>query len=187
MFKNIKTKILKEKAFTLVEALVSFSVIIILTAIILVNYYRSENRFALLRASQELAQNIRSAGEMAMSAREFQGSVPSGGYGIHIRRAWINYYILYADINGNGFYDETPNPTIDPIIRRINLERGVIISNILQPPILSINFRPPNPTIRISNDLNLSITNADIIFSLEAEPAQTKTIEINNVGLINVR
>lgn len=168
------------KSFTLVELLVVTSIIILLSAIILPNYRGIERQFALQRSAHKLAQDIRRAGEMAMSTREFQEEVPEGGYGIHLELSWGNYYKLYADKNGNEKFDGA-----DGEVETINLEKGVYIKNIL-PSSLSINFRSPIPTVKIKTEAGQDSVNATITLSLESDSTKTKIIKVNAVGLIDV-
>lgn len=167
-----------QKSFTLIELLVVASIIIILSAIILINWRPGEQQLLLQRAAFKLAQDIRRASEMAMSTKEFQGKVPAG-YGVYLKQN-DNYYLLYADTNpaegGNEKYDSG-----DDIIETIYFEKGVYIKNISLSS-LSINFRPPNPIVKIDS----LTTSATIIITLESDPTKTKTIRVNNVGLIDV-
>jgi len=178
MVKN--AKMLKWKGFTLVELLVVTSMIILLSAIILPNYRGIEGQFALQRSAHKLAQDIRRAGEMAMSTREFQGEIPEGGYGIHLKLSWEDYYKLYADKNGNEKFDET-----DGEVETINLEKGVYIQNI-SPSSLSINFKSPIPTVKIKTEAGQDSANTIITLSLESDSTKTKIIKVNSAGLIDV-
>lgn len=179
MVKN--AKMLKWKGFTLVELLVVTSIIILLSAIILPNYRGIERQFALQRSAHKLAQDIRRAGEMAMSTKEFQGKVPAG-YGIYLKQGERDY-LLYADTNppkGNEKYDGG-----DGKIETINLEKGVYIKNI-SPSSLSINFKPPIPTVKIKTGAGQDSASAVITLSLESDSTKTKIIKVNSAGLIDV-
>ncbi len=168
------------KSFTLIELIVVTSIIILLSAIVFPNYRGIERQFALQRSAHKLAQDIRRAGEMAMSTKEFQGKVPAG-YGIYLKQGERDY-LLYADTNpsqGNEKYDGG-----DGKIETINLEKGVYIQNI-SPSSLSINFKPPIPTIKIKTKGEDSTT-AVITLSLESDSTKTKIIKVNSAGLINV-
>jgi len=83
------------KGFTLVELLVSIFIIVLMAGIILANYRVGGQQFALQRSANKLAQDIRRAQQMAMSAKEFQGMVPIG-YGIRFAQDY-NKYVIYAD------------------------------------------------------------------------------------------
>ena len=171
---------LKWKGFTLVELLVVSSIIILLSAIILPNYRGIERQFALQRSAHKLAQDVRRAGEMAMSTREFQGEIPEGGYGIHLKLSWGNYYKLYADKNGDEKFDGS-----DGEVETIYLEKGVYIKDI-SPSSLSINFKSPIPTIKITTEAGQDSASAIITLSLESDLTKTKIIKVNSAGLIDV-
>lgn len=69
--------------FSLIELMVVVTIIVIITLIIIPNYRQISSQFALERSAHKLAQDIRRAAEMAMSARELPGSGPQPkGYGV---------------------------------------------------------------------------------------------------------
>lgn len=166
---------MKQKGFTLIELLTVFGIIIFLSAIILINYRTSGEQFALQRSAHKLTHDIRRAAELAMSSKEFQGNIPQGGYGIHLRQANDDYYILYADTNGNEKYD-----AVDGKVETIYFEKGVFIK-FLSKNNLSINFKPPNPTVKIDTSPTVTIT-----LSLQSDSSRIKTIKVNDAGLIEV-
>ena len=170
----------KNDGFTLIEILVVTGIVVFLSAIILVNYQSSSQQLSLQRSAHKLAQDIRRAQELAMSAKEFQGAVPQGGYGIHFKTSWENFYKLYADTNGNEKYDGA-----DGEIETVYLEKDVYVQNI-SPSSLSINFKPPNPTIRIKTEAGGDSVNVLITLSLQSEPTRTRIIKVNIVGLIDI-
>lgn len=183
-----------QKSFTLIELLVITSIIIFLLAIILVNYRQSGEQFALLRSSQKLAQDIRRAGEMAMSAKEIEGPtgekiIPDGGYGLFFQTIPNPPYyeiILFADCNDSQQYDlgntcgTLPNKFSEKI-ENLNLEEGVLINSLSPPSPLTITFKPPNPTISISGGDMATIT-----LSLESDSTKTKIIKVNTAGLVDI-
>jgi Tfp pilus assembly protein FimT len=162
-----------------VELLVIIGVIGILTLIIVPNYGAGGSQLALQRSANKLSQDIERAKEMAMSASECGacGGVPKG-YGIYLAQG-ATTYLLYADkVGTNDKYDAGQ----DVVIETISLERGVQVSSISPAP-LSINFKPPDPTIKISNDVS-EVNETTIILSLQADVSKTKNIKANKAGLI---
>jgi len=117
-----------------------------------------------------LAQEIRVAGNMALSAKEFNNSVPSS-YGLYFEKD-AHSYILFAD-NGNNQYDAGEE------VSEISLERKVKISSNT----LTITFTPPDPTIYISSGGN----GVSIELALENNPTKTRIITLNKAGLIEVK
>ena len=167
--------------FTLIELLTVTVIITILTAAILLNYKNSEQQFALQRSAHKLAQDIRRAGEMAMSAQECCGGIVPPGYGIWLEQGNSNY-ILYADTqppSGNEFYVPA-----DDIIETIELEEGVVIQDVnTSNKKVGINFKPPTPTIKIKFQDSDEINQAIITL---ASGGNTKTVKVNAVGLVEV-
>jgi len=192
VFRNFFKK--NSKGFTLIELLVVTVIITILTAAILVNYRNSEQQFALQRSAHKLAQDIRRAGEMAMSAKEITGPtgekvIPSGGYGIYLRSLPNPPYyeiIIFADCNDNQQFTSgnvcgTPPNRFSESLEDVKLESGVKISNLSPNSPLQITFKPPSPKISIQGG-----DTAEITLALEADPTKTKKIKVNAVGLIEV-
>ncbi len=190
MFELIKKYDLKRryKGFTLVELLVVSGMIIILTTFVLASYRMGEREFSLNRAVHQVSQDIRVAQEKTMSGMECQecgGGVPPG-YGIYFRDTSPNNtsYILYADENGDEIY------TAGEEIETIELEKGVVIIDIKMDSIdsnqISINFRPPDPVIKIKRIQSDNGTETKITFALETDYSKTRTITINKAGLIDI-
>lgn len=165
---------MKQKSFTLVELLVATGIILLLAVLILPNYRLGEAQFALQRSSSKLAQDLRRAQEMSMSAKEFAGAPATfkGAYGIKFQIDSSNY-ILFADLNNNQFYDSGEEVEIP------ELEKRVRISNLSPASPLDITFTPPVPTVNI----NPSAVSAIITL---INDSQTKNIKVNKAGLINV-
>lgn len=170
-----------KKGFTIIEILVVIGIITLLTAIILPHYRAGEHQFALQRSAHQLAQDLRRAKEMAMSAQEFQGAIPGGGFGIYLEREDKDY-LLYADINGNQRFDGG-----DGQVEIINLEQGIKISDISLGSFSSVNFKPPDPVTRISGAWEAGAADeVAITLAIEAEPGTTRVINVNRAGLIAI-
>ena len=165
--------------FTLVELLVSIFIILLMSGIIFANYRAGEQKFALQRSANKLAQDIRRAQQMAMSATECptgtvcMGQIPLGGYGIYLTIGTPESYILFADCDGDYYYDGASEKIGDPI----EFEEGIEIDS-LSPSPLTIIFTPPDPTVTINTGASASIT-----LSINS---QSKTIKVNEAGLIEI-
>ncbi|MDI6591436.1 MAG: prepilin-type N-terminal cleavage/methylation domain-containing protein [Patescibacteria group bacterium] len=187
-----------KKSFTLIELLVVMSIILILAAIILPSYSQRERLLALQRSISKLAQDLRRAQELATSAKEFHFSIPKGGYGIYFKISEPDYYILFADCDGEKDYDKEnevcPDCSSPPCLENVypekvgdnlKFEKGISIQNLspIEPSdsSLTIVFTPPNPIITINH--NPDISSASITLS---NNLQTKTITINKAGLIKI-
>jgi len=171
----------KESGLTLTEILVTIAIIIILSGLIITNSGAGKSQLALSRSANKLAQDIRRAQEMAMSAEKCPtgtgcaGQIPPG-YGIYLIQDSENY-LLYADTSLPG---EIYNVG-DAGIETIPLEKGIKIKN-LGSASTSINFKPPDPKINISGGGN----EVFIVIALKADQTKTRTIMVNKAGLISV-
>lgn len=178
-----------QKGFTLIELLVVTGIIILLSALIFPNYRAGGQQLALQRSAHKLAQDIRRAQEMSMSAKECPidkcGGPPAiipPRYGIEFRRD-RDHYILFADINDNGTYQPPPGP--DREIERIYFERRVRIQRLFTPASQTtvwVAFKPPDPLTTIRDLGERSILRIQLINVNN----QTKIISLNRAGLIYV-
>ena len=180
------------KGFTLLELTVIISVIIILMTFTLANYRGGEKEFSLLRSIHRLAQDLRTAQEMAMAGERFDNVFPKGGYGLYFVED-SNSYILFADCNGNFQYDGGDNPSIGcasstestggiypEAVKTLTLEEKIKISNLFPASPLNITFFHPDPTVTIKPQAN----SATIRLTLNG---QTRSITINSAGLIEIK
>ena len=186
----------KENGFTLAEVLTVAFIIAIISLIAFTSYRQSGFQLALNRSASKLAQDLRMAEQMAMGASVCPTGSPcagqiSPGYGINLNLGNTNYG-LYSDKNNDQDYD----PSGDDQIETLNLEKRIIIEKIYKFPIggsseeeaaeFSINFKPPDPEVKLScngADLNDYVR---IVLALESNPTITKTVRVNRFGLIEV-
>jgi prepilin-type N-terminal cleavage/methylation domain-containing protein len=177
-----------QKSFTLIELLVVTVIITLLSLVVFLNYRAGGQQLALQRSANKLAQDIRRAQGMAMSAKEYGGEVPPR-YGIECSTDNPDYCILFADVNDNGLYQEV----LDEEVERITFERGVSVQQLFvgDPPSsqfrvrVGVTFKPPDPatTIRGSGDPDDGLPVTQIVLTNGTE---TKSINVNKAGLIYV-
>jgi prepilin-type N-terminal cleavage/methylation domain-containing protein len=173
----MKSKLKSGLGFTIIELLVVMAIIAIISGLSLANWRGGEKQYALLRAANKLTQDIRRAENLAMSAKEFQGQIPKGGYGIYFKIQEKNHYILFADLNGNQQY----NSGSDGLVEDIKIEKDIEISQLSASP-LTITFTPPDPTVTIRPDAQ----NTTITLAVVNDPTKTKTIKVTKSGLVYV-
>lgn len=200
--KNTFRRKLKEddengRGFTLTEILVVIFIISLLGTVTFVNYRQGGEIITLQRAAYKLAQDIRRAQEMAIAAEKCElcgGIIPETGYGVVLSIVWVDSdlnnkkYQIYADVFGkNEFF----NPGKETIVETIELESGIIIkeissfSNLYER--VSINFKPPDPKMKIKHEIGPPKSEKTLItLSLETDSSKTKTIEVNIAGLIEI-
>ncbi len=165
-----------KKGFNLVEMLIVLGIVIFLSAVILPSYGSMRAKFALLRSAYQLAQDIKLAREMAISAKSATGGTPPG-YGVYLVEEDSNY-VIYIDTNGNKKF----NVDGDQKFKEDDLENKVYIQNISGPQSkVSINFTGPDSEVSIDG----SPTPAVITLGLDGS-SETKNIHINGIGLIYV-
>ncbi|KND49168.1 MAG: putative Type IV pilus pilin [Parcubacteria bacterium C7867-008] len=89
----------KRRGFTLVELLVSLSIVFLISAIAITGQSTFNQGILLNDTAYSLALSTRQAQSLGLSSRKFAG-VQNGGYGIYVtNNAPINSYIIFADIN----------------------------------------------------------------------------------------
>jgi len=175
----------KDRGFTIVEFLIVISIIGILSIIAFPNYRSTQQRLALQRSASKLAQDIRRSQEMAMSMKELSTGLP-GGYGIYINKNDSDCpdddcYHIYADIDDDERYD------LGEKIETIFLEKEVCIEGFVPSSNnFSINFKPPDPTVKMKDQAGTDSDAVNITVALKADLSKTKTIKVNEAGLIYV-
>ena len=167
------------KGFTLVESLVTIFIIAVLSLIILPNYNSIGKQLALQRSAFKLAQDMRTVQEMAMSAQEFGGAIPQGGYGIRLSSG--TSYIIFAD-NGDGIYNSSEK------VEDISLENGMEINSINPGSLQAIIFSPPDPEVSFMNSEgnDIGIDGITIKVVISGDVSKSIDIIINRAGLIDI-
>jgi len=166
------------KGFTLLEMMVSISIIALITAIFLVNYHSTNQVTSFANALQKLSSDIRVAQNNSLGSKDFNGTVPRGGWGAHFNMASSSQYIIFADINGNGQYDAGEEYQITNFAQNVGIS-----STSPAGPLLDITFRPPDPTTLFngtSTISNAAVNIKDTVNNL------SKTVEVNFLGMIDL-
>lgn len=179
--RRFNSSLQKNKGFTIIEIVVVVTIIIIILAITLVSYRQGNQRLTLKRANHKLAQDIRRAQEMAMSTKEFQGSIPLGGYGLTFNSSNTTYTISTFQSNNQS----------SSTVEQITLEKGVKIDklysisgqNQTEVSSLYFNFIPPEPVTCV---LACVADGAKIVLSLQQATSVTRSVRINKTGLIEI-
>ena len=173
--------------FTLVELLVVTVIIVILTLVSVFSYQPFKGNIALQRAAAKLVQDIRRVEGMTMAAVPCSlcgGGFPAGGYGVYINKSSPELYYIYADKNAPfGRYDSG-----DVIIETINMTGGVKISKFIPDSTrYSINFKPPDPLVEITDANGDYKKKVEIFIVLKTDLSKSKKVIVNNGGLIAVQ
>ena len=192
------------RGFVIIELLVSIGIIVLVTAIVLINYRSSGETFALERSTEKLAQEIRTVEQMAMSAKLIKEETaasgnefyPPGGFGIKIVDSVT--ITIFPDCNGDkrltpGVQCGPPGDKFEEsksdITRNIELEPGVEIVDASPPFLRHIIFKGPSPTVYFSTlngtEFPLTPEYEEAIIGLSSEGV-IKTVKINRFGLVQV-
>lgn len=168
--------------FTLIETIVSISIVVIISALFLANYKYANRQASLTNAARKLASDIRLAQSFTLGSKEFNCDsvikVPDGGWGVFLGSIGKNYYVIFADCNGNKVCDSSNEYyQLNTLIDNIEMDS-------FNPPAGSydIVFAPPNPTTYINSQLNSSV----FIILKNIITNQTKTVFVNFLGLVDV-
>jgi Tfp pilus assembly protein FimT len=202
IFKNLFSN---SRGITLVEIVVVIFIIALFSSIIILNFPKIQGSFALTSAAYELAGDIGSMENIALSGVTPTGATGATGYGVYINKSNASY-IKYADTcptaSPNKYYTTNNNCGLNGIGGNgdfviggnvVNIDKnnpGVYIQTIKDNLGVttigdtSINFTPPNPKIDLDNTDGNEI---DIVLSLTSDTTQTKTVIVNTSGLITVQ
>jgi prepilin-type N-terminal cleavage/methylation domain-containing protein len=187
-----------QKGLTLIELMSVVAMVTIVTGIVFANYGIGRDSMALERASQKLYQDFRLVINTAMS-----GSNEYSGVGIYFDESNSTQYIIYKDTNDNRIYDSGGGETL----YTINIESGVKISDIAKTSgVLTYNgggntnigaifFKSPYPTVYLNPSATNSIQGIErytveqisiVLSTTDTGNIRTKTITINNSGMVNI-
>ncbi len=176
---------LKKEAFTIIELLVAMAIIAIVTGIFLTNYYGSEGQSQLINGTQSLVRDLRVAQNKNIAGTRYGGTMPYG-WGISMSSG-SDYYVLFADINGNYFYD-SGEELESKGGRIIYLPANVIISSFNQTNQADVLFYNDYdvPQANMSDPINLISFEDDLTIVLaDTNTGATKEVYVNRFGLIS--
>ena len=186
-------KIIKDQqGFTMIELIVSISIIVALTIMFVANYHNNNQRTDLIMSSQNLVSNIHLAQNNALGLVKYNSIVPAGGWGVSLD-ATTNSYTVFADLQKPGTagymkYDSSTEGIVSDGARLVHLPAGIVISNIAIPGNSSltsanVTFLPPDPETNIYNPAT-GATSTDLTIQLKATGDNSiRTIKVNFLGL----
>jgi prepilin-type N-terminal cleavage/methylation domain-containing protein len=190
IIKNIQNN---NHGFTLIEVLVSLTIIMLMTTLFLSNYNSGIRSNNLSLGAQQLVSDIRSAQDKAIASTPYNGTTfPAGGWGIYFSTSTPSQYILFADSNGNKVYDAgEADPTKGGMI--IPLPNSIVISsintnNVSHPKTntLDFNFLPPDPSTIIYDSTGIATSSVAWVTLMNTITKQTAKVTVNILGLIQI-
>jgi len=182
----LKFKIVNLKfpsGFTIIEMMVTLSIVTLLTVMVLAYSRQSESLTNLIRDSDRMTFELRRAQNLAMLTLQQSSSIsPVCGWGIYINKEALpqipqTQYILFSDFCNTGNrrqYDSGEE------FETVNLLKGV---EIIETNIFSVTFVPPEPQTKFYPNLSEG-ENAYTKMCLETKPDVCYTIYVSSVGQI---
>ncbi|HBA36680.1 TPA: hypothetical protein DCZ15_02275 [Candidatus Falkowbacteria bacterium] len=197
---QFKTRCLKispcgrfESGFTLLEMVVSMSMIMLITVLFIVDYRSANKRTDLIMTAQNLVADLHLAQNNTLGLVKYNETVPASGWGIHLDIN-ENAYTLFADLNATGTvgymdYDETEEGVINYGARTTRLPDGIEIyaletdgSQLNNS--VNVIFFPPDPQTNIYDG---AATSSTLDITLKEERTEfVKTVRVNFLGLVEV-
>jgi type II secretory pathway pseudopilin PulG len=179
------------RGFTLVEALVVISIILVITLVFVPNLRLAERSQLLGQAAQILDQDLRRAEEMGLSAKEFHGIIPRGGYGLYFPGAGYTSYIIFADCSDPPTYRYNTSATVcngfPEKVEEVVLPNGIQLTALSPSSPLQITFTSPMPKITFSNATG-EVTGLDATIALLlTATGQQRVVDVNKAGLVEIQ
>lgn len=140
--------------FTLIEMLVSVSIVVIFSTIILANQRRFESSLTTKSLAYEIALVFRQAQVFSLAVRG-SGSSFEVAHGVHFDRSTPDAFFLYVDENDNARYDSGT----DTIVERFSLRGGGQIADLCVESVsprcalesLDVVYERPDPDANITS------------------------------------
>ncbi len=180
---------LHSRGFTLVESLIVFAVVGILSGIMFTKFQYTEQSAQLDFDTDTLVGSLYEARAFSLAGQRVGPTRPNGGYGVRMETCANPpcSYFLFADTD-----PAQPNPSdhmytaggSDAIVKTVPLSSKVIVNSITPSNPTSITFSIPNGTVYVNGTLAIN----DVIIELRhVGSGSTKQVSINpSSGRINI-
>lgn len=179
-----KKEINNELGFTLMEAMVTVSIIAIMSAVYLTSYRSTNQKIILDQAASGIVSDLRLAQNMSMNVKMFNNEIPCGGYGVHVVDA--SNYVVFADKDNNTGTPACDNDKIYTAVAEKVADHALPtdVKIVIASSIANIAFQPPSPIVSINGDIVASYGD---IFLRYGTNINGKKIRINRLtGQISV-
>ncbi len=184
--------------YTLMEMVVSISLITMITALFIANYKSANRRTDLVMQAQKLVADFHQAQNNALGLVKYNGDVPAGGWGLYFSNQ-SDGYVIFADLDGpSPGYSEPGYMEYDPETegieqygaRVVTLPSNLkIFSLVLDDESIreaSVTFLPPDPQTNI-HEIGGSGTGNSLGVVIKDERTNTyRMVKINSLGLAEI-
>ncbi|MFH0840498.1 MAG: GspH/FimT family protein [bacterium] len=188
MFKRIHNN---REGVTMMEILVSISIIVIVLSLYTVNYRTANKRTQTILSAQKIVSDLRLAQSYAASAKRFNENIASNVWGVFFDKSNPSQYIIFNDINNDDTYDPSEK------FRLIDLQPGISVYSLeyetsdgeeysFSENQLSITFIPPDPEVRFYTDGDYVNDPIVSIVLRDDTNNSTKKVSVNFFGLVDV-
>ena len=190
-----KVRKVDSRGFSLVELLVTISILVVITSIVLVNQNRFGGNIMLSNLAYQAALTIRQAQTYGLAVREAGAGTGnfSGAYGVHFSSANLTQLIVFVDSDGSGKYtDASENVVISNIsgANRIASFCGTLAGGTQKcnPEITSLDvlFRRPDPDAIIKSDI-VGDTYGSALITFISPQGLTRNVYVAVTGQISVQ
>ena len=183
------------RAFTLLEMIVSVSMISFITVLFVANYRSANKRTDLIMTAQNLVADIHLAQNNTLGLVKYNDEVPAGGWGVAFDVSQ-NYYTLFADLDAPdtpGFLEMDAATEASPQYgaRVTRLPEGISVSALTTVGMtgndaVNVAFLPPDPRTNIYRIAANATSTALEIQLRETRNNSIKTVRLNFLGLVEV-
>lgn len=178
---------LHNSGFSVVELMVTISIIVIVTGLSLTRYSDFNNTILLKSQAYEMAFDIRQAQMSGISVRTSEGVAARSGYGIHVSTDNPSSYYFFLDNDPNNSWFETSELIDTFVIDPRFVITDICIAGSCGQSAASIIFRRPNFDAIITNSASGSgQSSATIVVAPEADASVTREIKVYRSGQITV-
>jgi prepilin-type N-terminal cleavage/methylation domain-containing protein len=189
---QILKRLQNQQGVTMIEVLVTISVIVLVLSLYTVNYQTANKRTQVILSAQKIVSDLRLAQSYAISAKRFNDVIANNVWGVYFDTQTPEQYIIFSDLNDNNTYDEGEQFRLLKLNHNIKIngftfrEVGDPVYYALDAPNLTITFLPPDPqTIFFANGQILP-KEAVAVRVLDETNSAEKILSINFFGLIDV-
>lgn len=176
-----------KKGFTLLELMVTVSIMVIILSIMVFNFSKTDNKTVLAQIAYGVALNIRQAQVNSISVKSV-GGVFENGYGVHfaVGDKYVNFYV-----DKNGTIKETGLDN-GSSIEEIKIPNGYQISDICDGESCSISsadvtFWRPDPSARLTSPDGNTLYGGPLKIELSSDNGSiSKHVKIYRSGQISI-